>query len=541
MDEGMNVDISVPTEQIVPEETSHHKEPGGDAQKADAELLTILAATQNACLKELGYSPMLLHELQELQKQNAQLQQQCHDVQKHNTMLRDANAKLYLDNRTLATFVQQQEQHRKLLDDPADQQKRTISELHERVRLLTTERDELSRSLHAAFNEIVVLRQELARFVPTATVAPPPPGAALIPLPGTRSAVIHPHVQTVIPASASPAQHCVSSKSAALEGSPDMVASTTWSPHLAAGASGAPRFSSNARASQYNSCAVGHFTSTTPVCPGTVDLRTFRWSRSESIGRFCYQQLFGNVIGRQQSSHACFQSTGHFARPPPCLSPQSTSSSLAGAIIDLTSDDEREDAAKKRKLDHAPAPAAGPSGANASIPAPATSIRQPETVGNLSPTRADIAPQSAMLPRSHPPQQHVVSPTAPVVMSTITYAGQERSGLPPAQRPPLPTAGPVGDVTMMNEGAEQPEEQGTTIEEDCLEANFDEDEADETIKWCRMCRSRQRGGFPEEVPTPFIDAPYQVLIEHCEQVHPKGWEILKARVAEARAAEEAPA
>ena len=53
------------------------------------------------------------------------------------------------------------------------------------------------------------------------------------------------------------------------------------------------------------------------------------------------------------------------------------------------------------------------------------------------------------------------------------------------------------------------------------------------------CRSRFQGGHTTEAPVPFINAPQQVLIEHCEQVHPRGWEILKTKVAEARAAEDA--
>ena len=55
------------------------------------------------------------------------------------------------------------------------------------------------------------------------------------------------------------------------------------------------------------------------------------------------------------------------------------------------------------------------------------------------------------------------------------------------------------------------------------------------------CRSRFQGGHTTEAPTPFVNAPQQVLIEHCEKVHPRGWEILKTKVAEERAAEDAEA
>ena len=125
-------------------------------QEVEAKLLAILATTQNECLKELGLSPTLLHENRELQKQNAVLQQQYLQLQEQCIKLRDSNTKLYADNRSLALFIQQQGQHQqeqrmKLSHDPADQQKPTNSDSHEKVRLLTAERDELSRRLHAAY------------------------------------------------------------------------------------------------------------------------------------------------------------------------------------------------------------------------------------------------------------------------------------------------------------------------------------------------------------------------------------------------------
>ena len=100
----------------------------------------------------------------------------------------------------------------------------------------------------------------------------------------------------------------------------------------------------------------------------------------------------------------------------------------------------------------------------------------------------------------------------------------------------------------------------TTVEEDCLDANFEEDEEDENKLWCRMCRyvaqprtffflsahpvlgrSRFKGGHTTEPPTPFINVSQEVLIKHCETVHPRGWDILKTKVAERRAMEDIPA
>ncbi|KAJ2958229.1 hypothetical protein NUW54_g14546 [Trametes sanguinea] len=59
-----------------------------------------------------------------------------------------------------------------MLSAPVDQQKHTLAELHERVRLLSAERDEIAGRLHAALNEITLLRQELSRFVPNARMVP---------------------------------------------------------------------------------------------------------------------------------------------------------------------------------------------------------------------------------------------------------------------------------------------------------------------------------------------------------------------------------
>ena len=53
-------------------------------------------------------------------------------------------------------------------------------------------------------------------------------------------------------------------------------------------------------------------------------------------------------------------------------------------------------------------------------------------------------------------------------------------------------------------------------------------------------RQRQQRGYTTDPLTPFVNAPQQILIAHCEQVHPVGWEKLKAQVAEARATEEIP-
>ncbi len=230
MSAPINAEAPVPTGQVAPEEyvfssfrvwsrTTHStasfarasssKESLKDVRGADPEFLALLADTQNTCLEELGYSSTLLVEFQELKKECAALQRQRGELHNQCNLLRADNTKLYADNRSLATFIQQQDQRMKLLQDPNDQQKRTITELHESVRRATNERDELAGRLHAAYvftlsfgrscyrgvscfslNEIVVLRQELSRFLPNAIMVSPrermPSGGVPIPPPSQR-------------------------------------------------------------------------------------------------------------------------------------------------------------------------------------------------------------------------------------------------------------------------------------------------------------------------------------------------------------------
>ncbi len=99
--------------------------------------MEVLVKTQNECLMELGYYPTLLSDFQELRRTCAKLHAD--------------NQKLYSDNRSLAQFIAQQDQRINLLQAPDDQQKRTIADLHESVRIATSQRDELQARLHAAY------------------------------------------------------------------------------------------------------------------------------------------------------------------------------------------------------------------------------------------------------------------------------------------------------------------------------------------------------------------------------------------------------
>lgn len=106
------------------------------ANAPDLQIMDVLARTQNECLSELGYYPALLSEFQELRETCAKLHSD--------------NQKLYSDNRSLAHFIAQQNQRMVLLQ-ATDQQKRTIADLHESVRMVTNQRDEIQARLHAVY------------------------------------------------------------------------------------------------------------------------------------------------------------------------------------------------------------------------------------------------------------------------------------------------------------------------------------------------------------------------------------------------------
>ena len=159
---------------------------------------------------------------------------------------------------------------------------------------------------------------------------------------------------------------------------------------------------------------------------------------------------------------------------------RSSSSSLAGAVIDLTGDDGTEDSArKKRKLDHHSPAVAGPS----SQPPGSINAHLSTASGSLnwmgeqaSQTRADMLP-TELFPTPSPHNQHPMGLGMTSAAPPAAAATDQQASIPPlAQLHSLaPVPVPMQDIVTAQEA--QPEPQ-TTLEEDCLEANFDEDEED---------------------------------------------------------------
>ncbi|KAI0722740.1 hypothetical protein C8Q76DRAFT_720070 [Earliella scabrosa] len=711
MSDAMNVDPAVPPAPAAAEGAAHPQVPAEASPSPDPEVLALLASTQNECLAELGYRPTLLQEFRDLEKTCA--------------MLTADNQKLYADNRSLALFIQQQDQRLSLLQTPTDQQKIHIAQMHEQLRMLATERDEISGRLHHALNEIVVLRQELSRFVPEAIIVSPrervPSGS--VPRPPVpiqnvqRRAVSHPtirtHTQPITPTNVS--------MSAAMEGQPPQQypgRPTHYAPQhraslpmlLPAVSSAVPSISQHRRPSAPTPLMIPQV-GQSPV--SASPLNTFSGltlansqpatpvsSRPGTAGAPVQSHL------RSASSSRPTSSKGLHTAPVP--QNNFSSSSLAGAIIDLTNDDKAEEVARKRrKLEHtshvsAPPPPTGAPAASPIASSPATMnghishgpppVARPFTVPlansshlshlqhtsapppQVSPSQHTSSSQAADQSRSsqnaqvppvppqsvpasqnahnshHGPQQppqavtHQPQPdltsraaappqippipswmaqTNPILARGLTefarlqharsqalgQSGTPSTAAPPAvaapqpsqptavaslthsKSPPVPAPQPslsngtaaasVPSVATPAASAPQPSPQNDmasnsaqvpsvppnsvhghpvqpvptqsqpmdavmadaqmepeiTLEAECIEVNFLEDAEDEKKLWCAMCRSRFEAGQTTEPPTPFVGALQQQLIEHCEIVHPCGWEILKDAIAKDRAKE----
>ncbi|KAI0750992.1 hypothetical protein C8Q80DRAFT_544645 [Daedaleopsis nitida] len=595
-----------------------------DQDQTFKECVSILVNTQNECLAELGYHPTLLKDYQ--------------DLQTNNVLLYNDNQKLYADNRSLALFIKQQDQRLNLLQAPVDQQKNTITQLHEFVRKLTQERDDFAGKLHQAYNEIVMLRQELARFVPNALSVSN--RVVLTGQPQTQSAqsvhgaqrrvslpVLRPRTQQMSPANAPMPQALMEYQSLQ---APYMVQPSPHQPNPQHHASLPKLVPVTPSMPPYN---IAHSRRASGPSPATLPHPGLGQSpiSASPLNNFTGLNLAGSPVtpissrpGTSSGTRQLEHWTTPTSRPPssrglhvpPSVPQSSSSSSLAGAIIDLTEDEGV--ARKRRKYDHPPGVAIPhpPSVASPGVPiSPATTMtgrapimaqqytvlpiapqsqrpplastsapppQRPQApivtppqsapvqapqhqsatshsavTGQAPPMYAHISPTTAQVPKQ--PQQHYAysQPPAQAYAVQPQYSATGSSALQPAQpttspvtqgqSEPPPNATPANvdsppvksraPDAVMDDVEMDSDEEETTVEEDCIEANFDEDDEDAKKLWCRMCRSRFNRGHTTEAPTPFVSAPQEKLIEHCETVHPSGWAILKSKVAEQRSAE----
>ncbi|KAI0375835.1 hypothetical protein BV20DRAFT_959894 [Pilatotrama ljubarskyi] len=520
MSEAMKVENAMPAPAPVPAALDPPPVAEGktleEPVELHAEVMAILAKTQNKCFAEMGYYPTLLQEFRELQKQCA--------------LLKSDNQKLYSDNRSLAQFIQAQDQRIQMLVAPVDQQKRTLAELHEHVRSLSAERDEIKGRLHAALNEVMILRQELSRFIPAALVMPahermpsgPPQHVShqrMVSTPTTQQMVqehppnLNPYMRQSPPQQ--PQHRPIQPLPARRPSHPALSPIDTSAPppitHLRRTSAPAP--------------LAGHLNGAGPSSASPSPLNRFNGLSLASpatpmSSRPSTANAPGSAPPRGLAPQPLTGSTRSIHMIP--VQPQNvTPSSLAGAIIDLTNDESQtqDGARKRRKTEHTPESLPSPT------KGPATQYPSP-----MTPTTGHTADH--FQPSAHPAQASVPHPN-PMAPLPVQPSHEANTPNQPAPLPvPLPLPSASGDDVTMD--------QQTTVEEDCLEANFEDDEEDENKLWCTMCRSRYKAGHTTEPPQPFIGASQEELIAHCESVHPHGWGILKERVAEQRAAESEP-
>ncbi|OJT05326.1 hypothetical protein TRAPUB_3767 [Trametes pubescens] len=455
--------------------------------------MAVLAKTQNKCFAEMGYFPTLLQEHHELQRQYA--------------LLRNDNQKLYADNYNLAQFIHAQDAHMKEIRAPIEQSKRTHEEMEGR--------------LHAALNEIMLLRQELSRFIPSAVMVPA----------HERMMVQHPQqvAQQRVVSMPGP-QHM------APQQTPTLAAYKQRPPqqHRAIQPLPAPR-QSHPELSPINTSAPPNIsyhrrTSAPVVMPNGAGPSS---SSASPLGNFNGLSLASPAPTTPTSSRPSTSGAPTGGPPVPSrsasgpasslhrvLQPQRVStSSLAGAFIDLTADESRaqEGSRKRRKTDHGPEMAGSP------------------TQQYPTQTATPITPSSW-----NPPEGYNTS----VLLNASPFPSASTSDLPPVSSSQSPSvaeaSGPLNTFPPQPPPGNDVIMEQSSVEEDCLEANFDDDDEDENKLWCKMCRSRFKAGHTTEAPQPFVGVSQQELIAHCESVHPRGWEILKQKVSEQRAAESLP-
>ncbi|KAI0677354.1 hypothetical protein C8Q78DRAFT_85604 [Trametes maxima] len=537
MSEAMNVDTGTPAAAPPPPPSSAERTSSNQPELPDAEIMAIMAKTQNKCFAEMGYYPTLLREFQELQK--------------HCLLLRNDNQKLYSDNRSLAQFIQAQDKRIQSLATSPDQHVRTDADTQEMLRALKAERDELNGRLHAALNEIMILRQELSRFVPSALVLPAHERAVPGPMPQAPqqrvvstpvappvvlehpSANFGPYHQRPPPPQQFAAHHRPIQPLPPPRMTPhnlstlETSAPPTISHHRRQSGSVPPNIAGPSSAS---ASPIHNFNGLNIASPTSSRPSTGNASAVASAGGIATLSKAGPVRNIHMIP----------------VHPQTASpSSLAGAIIDLTGDEAQGQnaARKRRKTDHTPEMG----GMLSQLPVEqsaspvATSAMGPPAAGHISPSPLNPTPAPAQTPApsviSSPHPHNVHAPTPPpqytaFVQPVLTTGSPATSPNPTngqshlTNNPP-PQAPDNGEAT----------DEQATLEEYCIEANFDEDEEDVNKLWCRMCISRFQKGHTTDQPSPFVSATREQLVGHCKTVHPRGWEVLKEslKAAEMRA------
>ncbi|CCM00670.1 uncharacterized protein FIBRA_02709 [Fibroporia radiculosa] len=141
---------------------------GTQDSELKAKVIRVMANTMNGCLTELGYHP--------------DIYAQMNAVHEWNIRLRDENAKLLDDNRSLAQLISVQNE-RLTKESSSSHTVPGVNELQRRIQALEVDRQAMLTQRHHTMNELLFLRHEVARLQqitsPTSTnphpyVVPPP-------------------------------------------------------------------------------------------------------------------------------------------------------------------------------------------------------------------------------------------------------------------------------------------------------------------------------------------------------------------------------
>ncbi|KAH9943278.1 uncharacterized protein BXZ73DRAFT_74270 [Epithele typhae] len=534
---------------------------GADAFPANTyeQLIGLLANNANRAISELGYHPNISQE-----------NQQLHD---HYRIARHQNGKLLQDNHTLAQFMKVQSNEIEGLKAELNTVKTYDASLRESLRLVTRERDELNGRLHAAYVHNCHKCHQLPHYEHSIFThrrkdnicRPRHKGNTCISrVCVNRSPPASPH-HMQIHHPAPPQGH--------------FAPGHHMQPPMVGQVPPGGRLSHPQRLPQHRASVHGLLPLNTAVTPNTITHRRSSAPATHMVGpgmgspmtmspvtRFGGMTLSNSPVGSRPGSAA----GPSFSRPPSSASrppssrgmhppppPPHTSSpsSLHGAIIDLTQDDPQYGPNKRLKLEHGgyvvaspPASVVGNAPKPPSPPSLAVASREDAVqLGEPAPTPHVDLPTSSAAPTS----SNLTPVDAPVAVTSPASAPPPTDYQPAvAQMPTQSELPPAGTDASM-------EDEASTIEEDCLDAGFDEDKNDDNTLWCRMCRRarfatlcfarltpryprlRFEKGHTSLQPTPFVNATQDVLLRHCESVHPYGWEILRNKIIEQRAAEEA--
>ncbi|KAF9464471.1 hypothetical protein BDZ94DRAFT_496160 [Collybia nuda] len=530
-----------------------------DASNLRGRVVEILSKTANGCLTELGYYPGMPQKMRELEQMNAQWQQE--------------NVKLFQDNRSLARALQAQSERLKLITGPEIQRLNAMRTLELKVQALVDERSnllkqnealmanqqhnteygrlyteytKLSVTYGAAFNEIAQLRNYIQVITngqytlsspmtrPTATtntrqparqnsepmnitqsrMAPPirrpsadypsqthpmsqqgghPQEKSNIPVPTN---LTHPFIHYHRPISA-PSAIPTNQPSfnhhppLSIQTSSFVAPSNHQTPHLP------PTPMSAVNPSQVSTSQETHNPTTTPF---PINFTTI--------------QSNGNVITSSTTTlQQCTQGQ---------VQPDVVSDSAHSALTKVSSSDETSNESLPE------APGASTLSMVAVATTPSVLSQPPDAVTTSSP-RPETSKRGSIN----------MSDTQDIGDQRYKKQRLEDSDLLTERTDGQDPAADVND-TARAEGMDVDQESddgvveigpdGLRLEEDCLSALIDDDDEDDTLQTCMLCKARFEMKYTTDPPQVFVRATKEELIEHCSTEHHDAWETLRRNV-----------